>query len=166
MILLLFVLSCCSILLASVLKNIFLGILYVLLVVGGVASPGGIFFFLSPPGINIIQQRQGYIHQKGGNPPIPPLQIAPCIYIHTYIYIYIYIQVCMYVYIHIHIHTYIHMCVYIYIYIYIYIYMLKIYSPSGHPRCKWLVVSEHQWILCCEWAPSEWRMTDITIIHK
>ncbi len=52
----LFVLSCFSILLASVLKKIYIfGILYALLVVGGVASPG-VYIFLSPPGINTIQQ--------------------------------------------------------------------------------------------------------------
>ncbi len=48
--------------------------------------------------------------------------------------------------------------------------LLKIESPSGHPRCRWVcffmeTVSEkcnitslaHQWILCSEWVPPEWE---------
>ncbi len=46
--------------------------------------------------------------------------------------------------------------------------LLKMYSPSGHPRCRWVVsLSDlekcsitslaYQWILCSEWVPSEWE---------
>ena len=38
---------------------------------------GGMVLSLS--GIKIIQQRQGYVDQKGGNPMHPPWQIAPCV---------------------------------------------------------------------------------------
>ncbi len=59
--------------------------------------------------------------------------------------------------------------------------LLKIYSPSGHPKCWWvcffirsdlekcsIASLAHQWILCSEWVPSEWVQTadkNITIIH-
>ncbi len=47
--------------------------------------------------------------------------------------------------------------------------LLKIYLPSGHPRCLFVYLmgteSEkcsiaslaHQWMLCSEWVPSEWE---------
>ncbi len=48
--------------------------------------------------------------------------------------------------------------------------LLKIYSPSGHWRCKWvcffirtdlekfsIASLTHQWTLCSEWVPSEWE---------
>ncbi len=47
--------------------------------------------------------------------------------------------------------------------------LLKIYSPSRNPRCKWVCFSlldlekcsipslAHHWILCSEWVPSEWE---------
>ncbi len=47
---------------------------------------------------------------------------------------------------------------------------LKTYSPSGHPRFRWVCFFTstdlekwsstslaHQWILCSEWVPSEWE---------
>ncbi len=46
----------------------------------------------------------------------------------------------------------------------------NLYSPSGHPRCRWvcffigtdlgkfsITSLAHQWILCSEWVPSEWE---------
>ncbi len=47
----------------------------------------------------------------------------------------------------------------------------KIYSPSGHPRCRWVYSSSglekcvtasvsQQWMLCSEWVPSEWESMD------
>ncbi len=48
----------------------------------------------------------------------------------------------------------------------------KIYSPSGHPRWRWVWWADesvstsekysipslaHQWIICSEWVPSEWE---------
>ncbi len=48
--------------------------------------------------------------------------------------------------------------------------LLKMYSLSGHPRCRWvcffiwtdlekcsITAVAHQWILCSEWVPSEWE---------
>ncbi len=39
--------------------------------------------FLSPPGMKIIQQRQGCINQRGGNPPHPPANCTLHISIYT-----------------------------------------------------------------------------------
>ncbi len=48
-------------------------------------------------------------------------------------------------------------------------YLLKMYSPSGHPRCMSLFLIRtdlekcsitplaHKWILCSGWVPSEWE---------
>ncbi len=46
----------------------------------------------------------------------------------------------------------------------------SIYSPLGHPRCRWvcffiwtvlekcsITSHAHQWMLCSEWVPSEWE---------
>ncbi len=51
---------------------------------------------------------------------------------------------------------------------------MRIYSPSGHPRCRWVCFFirtdlekcsttslAHQWILCSEWVPSEWESTQL-----
>ncbi len=48
--------------------------------------------------------------------------------------------------------------------------LLTMYSPSGHPRCRWvcffmgidlekfsITSLAHQWIVCSEWVPSEWE---------
>ncbi len=56
------------------------------------------------------------------------------------------------------------------------------YSPSGHPICRWvcffirtdlnkfiITPIAHQWILCSEWVPSEWEskqmIKNIPVIH-
>ncbi len=48
--------------------------------------------------------------------------------------------------------------------------LLKMYSPFGHLRCRWvcffigtdmekciITLLPHQWIICSEWVPSEWE---------
>ncbi len=55
---------------------------------------------------------------------------------------------------------------------------MRIWSPSGHPRCRWVCSSSeqiwrnsitslaHQWILCSEWVPSEWESKQLFEILK
>ncbi len=58
--------------------------------------------------------------------------------------------------------------------------LLKMYSTSGHPRCRWvcffirtdldkfcITSLAHQWIFCSEWVPSEWESKQlIKTLHK
>ncbi len=50
----------------------------------------------------------------------------------------------------------------------------KMYSPSGHPRCRWvcffigtdlekfnITSLVHQWIHCSEWVPSDWQFKQL-----
>ncbi len=56
--------------------------------------------------------------------------------------------------------------------------LLKMYSLSGHPKCRWvcffirtdlencsITSLAHQWIPCSEWVPSEWDKTITTIYN-
>ncbi len=57
--------------------------------------------------------------------------------------------------------------------------LLKMYSSSGHPRCRWvcffirtdlekfsITSIAHQWIHCNEWVPSEWESKQQIFISK